>query len=762
MLEETVKDYLKRQYELLLEKGQLPTREKLREYYATFRGRFAPEKLLQLDGEELLNTIHAHGTRDSLVYWLEFKNDDEFPEFFGSIAGGSALKFGIYRRKETGAWTTGSPTDQKEISLADAIKIARVHRDQLIAGTTLLEDLTGDTSDETYAKLQGQMDSNAADVSDSAWGHKYFSLMYPDKLDDFHAEEFQRFHIRKMLQVPPSRDGRYAAAGRYVRAAAELQIPLNHLTTTLNRTHGRPYKVWRIGTKLGGSDDIWPMMREENCVAIGWRKLGDLSGLADDPDGKSKIRKQLEADGDRPNIASNNANQISNFVSRMAEDDVVLAADGEEILGIGKVTGPYEFNASGSSRGPHRRPVKWLDTRTWKLPETEGLRSTVRQINKYPTNLVEIERRLLGAPPEPEAPAIRPTTAVPRKLDGIPGRIQAVLERKSQVIVHGPPGTGKTYWASQSACQLAAQATFGAKFEELGSEKQLEVTGSGINPGLVRICTFHPAYGYEDFIEGYRPLTNAVGQLSFDLRKGIFKQLCEDADKEPSRRFYLVIDEINRGDIPRIFGELITLLEKDKRGTKVRLPVSGESFAVPKNVYLIGTMNTADRSIALLDTALRRRFGFIELMPDPDALGGATIANSIPLGPWLSALNGQIRNHVKRDARNLQVGHAYLMEAGRPVSDFTRFTRILAEDIFPLIEEYCYENYDLLREVLGQALVDEENQRVRTELFEPERRDDLIQALLAPFPEIATSAAVVAAEPAESEVDSEEGADEST
>jgi 5-methylcytosine-specific restriction enzyme B len=115
---------------------------------------------------------------------------------------------------------------------------------------------------------------------------------------------------------------------------------------------------------------------------------------------------------------------------------------------------------------------------------------------------------------------------------------------------------------------------------------------------------------------------------------------------------------------------------------------------------------------------------------------------------------------LSRDARNLQVGHAYLMESGRPVTDFARFTRILAEDIFPLLEEYCYENYSMLRELLGQALVDEENQRIRDELFEPDRRDDLIQALLAPFPEIVTSSAAVAAQPAEPEADSEEGAEE--
>jgi 5-methylcytosine-specific restriction enzyme B len=760
MLEKVVRDNLERGYEQLLEQGRFPSREKLNEYYATFRSRFAPDKLRQLDGEELLNTMHTHGNRDSLVYWLEFKNDEEFPGIlFGSISGGSALKFGIYRSKETGAWMTGHSKGQKEISVADAIKIARSHRDQLLAGARLLADVASDSSDENYAKLQDRIDSEAPDVTDTAWGHKYFSLMYPDKLDDFHAEEFQRFHIRKMLQVPPAREGRYVAAGRYVSAAADLQIPLNHLTTTLNRINGRPYKVWRIGTRLGGTDDIWPIMREENCVAIGWHSVGDLSGLADDASGKDKIRKQLEAEGEIPTVAARSANQLSSFATRIADGDVVLAADGEKILGIGKVTGPYQYKDTDSHGAPHRRPVRWLDTQTWKLPETEGLQSTVRQLNKHPSNLVEIERRLFALSPEPAKQPMAAVVRELRELDRIPGRIQAVLERKGQVIVHGPPGTGKTYWASSAARQLAAHAAFGMKFEELDSSRQSEVIGSDSVEGLVRTCTFHPAYGYEDFIEGYRPTTDAAGQLSFTLHEGIFRRLCKDAQNQPDKRFFIVIDEINRGDIPRIFGELITLLELDKRGTSVRLPVSGKPFSVPKNIYVIGTMNTADRSIALLDTALRRRFGFIELMPDPQALGTAHV-ESIRLGLWLSALNERIRNNVRRDARNLQVGHAYLMESGKPITDFARFSRVLAEDIFPLLEEYCYENYGMLCELLGQGIVDEENQRIRNELFMPERRDDLIQALLAPFPELVTSTAAIVAEPLEPDTDSEDTAEE--
>jgi len=204
----------------------------------------------------------------------------------------------------------------------------------------------------------------------------------------------------------------------------------------------------------------------------------------------------------------------------------------------------------------------------------------------------------------------------------------------------------------------------------------------------VRMCSFHPAYGYEDFLEGFRP-EPVNGQMHFVLRSGIFKTLCKNAEAMPNQRFYLIIDEINRGDIPRIFGELLTVLEKDKRGKMVLLPLTGTPFQVPSNVYLIGTMNTADCSIALLDTALRRRFGFIELMPDPGLLADAVI-EGIPLGPWLKSLNERICTNVGRDARNLQIGHAYLLENGQPIGDFATFARVFQEDILPLLEEYCY------------------------------------------------------------------------
>ncbi len=218
------------------------------------------------------------------------------------------------------------------------------------------------------------------------------------------------------------------------------------------------------------------------------------------------------------------------------------------------------------------------------------------------------------------------------------GRIQAVLERKKQVVLYGPPGTGKTYWAELTARQLAAHHNFGLPYDQPTPEqKEQVVTYDDSIKRHVRSCTFHPAYGYEDFLEGYRP--EAVnGQLVFQRRDGILRKLCDDAWDHPQTNFYLIVDEINRGDIPRIFGELLTVLEADKRGRPVALPLTGVSFRVPPNVYVVGTMNTADRSIALLDTALRRRFGFVELMPDSSVLGD-TMVGAVPLGPWLDALN---------------------------------------------------------------------------------------------------------------------------
>jgi 5-methylcytosine-specific restriction enzyme B len=742
-LDTRIEQALRAAHDKLLGSGDLLPQERLVEIYTIFNERFGPDKLKSLGGKDLLETMHSHGNTDSLVYWLEFKNDEEFPgPLFGGIGGGSAFKFRLFRRKASGRWVSGSPQRERILSDDEAVTIAVSHRDQLIAGSELIRKVTLGAGDQDYARLQDDLAAAAPELHSAGWVHKYFSLLHPNKLDEYHNESFQRRNLIKLLQTPPQKEGLYVCAGRYVELSEHLGWPINHLNNVLYAYGGRrPSRYWRIGTNVGEErESIWPAMRDSNYVAIGWPTLGDLTETAAKNDAREIIRlllaQRYPADA---NVTSRKAGEIQNFLTVIAEGDVVLAAEGETILGIGRVTGSYRYENTPPTAAPHRRQAEWLSTEPWQLPITEGLRTTVYPLNRSEENQLEIERRLLdGARVSIAKPAALHAAAHKRRLDGVAGRVQTILDRKGQAILYGPPGTGKTYWARIAARDLASLAAFGRPFEALTAPEAAEVSSRDSSGGLVRFCTFHPGYGYEDFIEGYRPVPSASGQLVFEKRAGIFKQICEDA-KRSDRDFFLIIDEINRGDIPRIFGELLTLLELDKRGLEVNLPISGPGFSVPRNVRVIGTMNTADRSIALLDTALRRRFGFVELMPDISLLVNSFVDGRIPLGAWLAALNDRLTAHVGQNGRNLQIGHAYLLDRGKPVTEFSRFTDILIHDIIPLLEEYCYEDYAALRQILGNGLVDEKRRRIREELFAPMEREQLIQALLEPAPDIVTS-----------------------
>ncbi|RWC36156.1 MAG: AAA family ATPase [Mesorhizobium sp.] len=723
----------------LLEAGHLTPVVKLNSYYATFQDLFGPVRLGALDGPELLERMHAHGTGDSLVYWLEFKDDEEFPAIFGSIAGGSALKFGLYRSRETGQWMTGSSRDQRPITESQAVEIARRHRDQLIEATRVLDRFAppeGSTEDidQAYRHLQASIMQVAPDVANLAWGHKYLSLYAPNKLDDYHSEEFQRFHLIKLLQLPPEPRGRYVCAGRFIELARAADLPINHLTTVLNQINGRPYRYWRIGTTISGRH-VWADMREGGFAAIGWADLPDLSDLKHDRASKERVAEMLSAAGDNGAVATRKAGEILDFVADIRTGDVAVAADGERILGIGRVSGNYEHRPDRLLDAPHQRAVQWLDIEPWKLSGSEGLRTTIWQFAN-PNSQLEFEKSIQSSP-GPITSQVRRAASISEPPEPMIEEINAILRRKGQVILYGPPGTGKTYWARRAALDLAARDVFGKPFAHLGKDQRAELEGHG---GLVRMVTFHPGFGYEDFIEGFRPQA-ASGQLSFELRDGVFKGLCDKA-RADGRPHYLVIDEINRGDIPRIFGELITLLEADKRGLEVTLP-SGRVLSVPKNLLVIGTMNTADRSIALLDVALRRRFGFVELLPEISRLHSVVIGGRLPLARWLDALNAAIRSSLGRDARSLQIGHAFFLEEGKPVADPGRFAAVVAGEVAPLLQEYCYEDYSVLHRLVG-GLVDMTLQRIRTELFAPGRTSELLTALLEPFPDLTASAEAVA------------------
>src|SRR3989440_9135960 len=435
-LDSRIVDELKATYKSLQNEGKLLSNEQSEKYYSTFRSRFGPDKLKNLDGEALLNLMHDLGNKDSLVYWLEFKDDDEFPSMrFGSISGGSSFKFGLFRRKETGKWTTGSPQNSQELSIEQAIDKARQHRDQLIKGIELLEKMPTNGTEEAYQQLQQEMDRVVPDISDSSWVHKYFSLLYPEKLDDFHNPDYQRFHLIKLLHLPPQGEGRYFAAGRFVAITQVLNIPMNSLAKMLNERDGStPYSYWRIGTTAPlDKKDYWSMMRETNCVAIGLAGTSDLSTVTNDKAGKETIRKALLSHDPQMNhsVAGRIAQQPFHFRWTIAPGDLVLASNGATVLGIGKVTGEYMYDLSGGYQ--HRRRVEWLLLEQWQQPDQqpdiEGKLTTVYKM-KRDANLLEAEKRIYGASPisttSVEAPVAfttsRPLLALPR-LSSIPARI---------------------------------------------------------------------------------------------------------------------------------------------------------------------------------------------------------------------------------------------------------------------------------------------------------------------------------------------------
>lgn len=230
---------------------------------------------------------------------------------------------------------------------------------------------------------------------------------------------------------------------------------------------------------------------------------------------------------------------------------------------------------------------------------------------------------------------------------------------------------------------------------------QLEGSGDDQGQRYLAFVTFHQSYGYEDFVEGLRPVTDAAGSVRYEVRPGVFKRLCQRALADPEHSYALVIDEINRGNIAKIFGELLTLIEPDKRlgaahEIKVILPYSGEVLGVPANLLIVGTMNTADRSIALLDLALRRRFTFVALRPQPDKLSGELAG--VPLGKLLEALNRKIEAYLDRDH---QIGHSYLMRLDG--LDDLRFA--WKHQIVPLLQAYFYGDGQKLLAVLGTDFV---------------------------------------------------------
>jgi hypothetical protein len=384
------------------------------------------------------------------------------------------------------------------------------------------------------------------------------------------------------------------------------------------------------------------------------------------------------------------------FAKKMQVGDLIFArkSRSQEYL-VGVVRSDYLFVATRPNY-QHVRQVEWLRRTPTNVPEVSYIiTKALTDISEWP-----VEVNLLFRALDFQMPNLTSTKTAPPT--------SGTKRKPTNIIFYGPPGTGKTYKTKEHAiCTCLGKDNY-RKDKAEGDFKSLLASGQ------VEFTTFHQSYDYADFVVGFKPET--VGDtMVFKPKPGLLLRLAKRARENPTRQYLLIMDEVNRGNISKIFGELITLIEKDKRtgGTfplSVTLPcacpdyLDGENhdqFSLPSNVHFLGTMNTADRSIALLDTALRRRFDFTEMAPDSDLL--PTNLDGINLKLLLDKLNPALRKKLTRDH---QIGHAWLPLKGdtydleNPEPTAKDLVEVMKQKILPLIDDWFYDDTEGKAEVL--------------------------------------------------------------
>lgn len=428
----------------------------------------------------------------------------------------------------------------------------------------------------------------------------------------------------------------------------------------------------------GDNASMWDEFYKSGIMGIGWDDVTDLKGFSS----KEEIKDYMKKVYDPSYSYKNNAHCLWQFANEIKVGDVIFVKKGmHKIIGKGIVTSDYIYDTSRSTY-KHIRKVDWQNKGEWEHPG-QAVMKTLTNISAYP----DYVQKLLALFAEDTSEEVSEQKEIKYPLyskddflnevymdEDTYNTLTELLEAKYNVILQGAPGVGKTFAAKRLAYSIMGQK----------------------DTSRVAMVQFHQSYSYEDFIQGYRPSKDG-----FELENGTFYKFCKEAEEDNERPYFFIIDEINRGNLSKILGELMMLIEKDKRGEKIKLLYSNEWFTVPQNVRIIGMMNTADRSLALMDYALRRRFAFFDFAPAFPSEGFKNYLaekNSQKLESLITAVES-LNNTISSDESlgdGFRIGHSYFCTDGEITDEWLK--SVVEYEVIPLIKEYWFDEPTKVRD----------------------------------------------------------------
>lgn len=609
----------------------------------------------------------------TVCWWLEFHTRQ-----IASMSGGSSFKHLVFLGSTDGAWKYPKEYGTVEQAWA-SIRLAFV--EMFGAASTGNFDAADDLKPLTGA---------------AALRAKALYMYFPNEI----VPVCSRTHVEHFLRALGVEDPHLSPirANRQLLNTLRSNPALKDLSTQelgyfLYHWSDPRDTVRVVKIAPGEGAKYWNDCLAGNYICVGWDDVGDLTAFEDKAAFREEFGRRYPYNGSKGQV-SRKSNEVWTLLELEPGDKVVANRGTGEVLAIGTVNDAGYVWRPDRVDHRHTLGIDWDTTFGKKIEPVKAWATTT--VAKVAAPLFATLSGTKGGGSKASS------------LDPVYPTIEAALKRRGQVILYGPPGTGKTYVARRAAVwlleggstSLAAAHAVEDAAELARLEESLAAPANSSSVGRLTRVTFHPSYSYEDFVEGFRPTPGSAGGLELVMADGVFKRVCDAAAADPQHTYVLLIDEINRGNVPKIFGELITLLEKDKRGLVVTLAQSGRAFSVPSNVLIVGTMNTADRSIHVLDAALRRRFTFVELLPDSELLAGAN-AGALALDVFLTALNEKVRATLGRER---QIGHSLFFDGPNVISTAEAFAEVFRYELLPLLQEYMYEDYAQLGSLLGRVI----------------------------------------------------------